>query len=73
MKLEDFRFMIDCKKNFEFEYHGIRYNLTHGKDEKGEYIAFGQVYEQNRFYSWGEFMNEARVENSFFREFIQDF
>lgn len=72
MKLEDFRFIIDCKKAFEFEYRGIKYSITYGKDDKGEYIAFGRLYEPLRFYSWGEFMNEARVENAFFREFIPE-
>ncbi|MBQ5999583.1 MAG: hypothetical protein IJL70_08965 [Treponema sp.] len=70
MKIEDFRFLVDCKKNYEFKFRGLVYNLTYGKDSDGEYIAFGRLYEQKKFYSWGDFMNEARIDNSFFREII---
>lgn len=72
MKIEDFRFLVDCKKNYEFEIKGIKYSLTYGKDQKGDYLAFGRLYEPQRFYSWGEFMNEAKIDNSFFREIIPD-
>ena len=70
MKLEEFRFMIDCKKTYEFKFNDSVYNITYGKDSEGEYIAFGKLYEQKKFYSWGEFMNEAKINNSFFREII---
>ena len=40
MKTEDFRFLIDCKKEFEFDFRGIKYSITYGSDSKGDYIAF---------------------------------
>ena len=58
---------------YEFFYKGKTYNLTYGKDEKGEYILFGQLYEGKRFYSYGELMNEAKIDNHFFREMLEDF
>lgn len=53
MKTEDFRFLIDCKKEFEFDFRGIKYSITYGSDSKGDYIAFGRLFQPKRFYSWG--------------------
>ena len=72
MKTEDFRFLIDCKKEFEFDFRGIKYSITYGSDSKGDYIAFGRLFQPKRFYSWGDLMNEAEVENSYFREVLED-
>ncbi len=72
MTREDFDFLIACKKPLEFTFRGIVYNLTYGKDEKGDYIAFGRLYEQQNFYSYGDLLNQARVENHFFREMIEE-
>ena len=73
MTKNDLYFMISAKKEYEFFYKGKTYNLTYGKDEKGEYILFGQLYEGKRFYSYGELMNEAKIDNHFFREMLEDF
>ena len=73
MKKEDFRFLIDSKKEWEFKYEGLQYSLTYGKDEKGSYIAFGRLYQPVRYYSYTELMNEAKINNSYFREiFVKD-
>lgn len=72
MNLEDFKFLIDTQTNYEFNFKGKNYNLTYGKDQKGNYIFFGERYFQEKFYSYGEFMNKAKIENYFFKEIIED-
>ncbi len=72
MKKEDFQFMIDSKKEFEFVYNGIKYNLTYGKDSEGkEYINFGRLYEGKNYYSYKDLMNNAKIENHFFKDMIE--
>lgn len=72
MTKNDFNFMIATKKAFEFEYNGKRYNITYGSDEKGEYISFGLLFQGQKYYSIGELLNEARIENHYFKEMIED-
>lgn len=72
MTREDFRFLIDTKKEYEFTYKGTAYNLTYGNEGGKDYIAFGERYMQKRFYSWGELMNEAKVLNSYLREMLEE-
>ncbi len=72
VRLEDFKFLIDTQTNYEFSYKGINYNLTYGKDKKGDYIAFGERFFQKKYYSYKELLNDARIENSFFREMIEE-
>ena len=38
MTLEEFRYLVDIKRVYEFEYKGKNYNLRYGCDEKGEYL-----------------------------------
>ncbi len=71
MKKEDFRFLIDAKKEWEFTYEGLVYQISYGVDSKGSYIAFGRLYEPVRYYSYVELMNEARINNSYFREILE--
>lgn len=71
MTKEDLIFLIETKKEFEFTYKNVLYSMTYGSDKKGDYIALGRLYEPVRFYSFGEMMNEARIENHFFRELLE--
>ena len=70
MTKDDLIFLIDTKKSLEFSYNGKNYNLTYDKDEKGEYIVFGQTFQGEKYKSFGEFYNNAKVENHFFREML---
>lgn len=72
MTKNDFIFLIETKKPYEFTFNNVNYNITYGKDEKGEYIAFGERYFQKKYYSYGELMNNAWVENHYFKELIED-
>lgn len=71
MTLEEFRFLVDVKKVYEFEYNGKTYNIRYGSDEKGEYIRFGEQFLETNYYSVGEFLNTAKVENSFFKNILE--
>lgn len=70
MTKDDLLFLINTKKEFEFKYNGLVYNMTYGTDKKGDYIALGRLYEPVRYYSFGEMMNKAKIENHFFREIL---
>lgn len=71
MTKDDFFYMIEIRKELEFSYKGKTYQLTYDKNEKGEYkIVFGQLYEGKKYDSLGEFMNTAKVENSYFKDML---
>ena len=53
--------------------NGKTYTLTYGKDEKGDYIAFGRLYDiPVRYRDVGELLNESKIENHFLREILTD-
>ena len=71
MTKNDLLLLINTKKEFEFTYNKKLYTMTYGSDKKGDYIALGRLYEPVRYYSFGEMMNEAKIENHFFRELLE--
>ena len=71
MTKDELLFLINARKEFEFTYKDKLYTMTYGKDEKGDYIALGRLYEPVRWYSFGEMMNQAKIENHFFREILE--
>ncbi len=74
MTKDDLIFLINTKKEFEFSYNGKNYNITYDRDELGnDLIIFGERFMGKKFRSFGEFMNEAKVENHFFREMLEIF
>lgn len=74
MTKDDLYYYIQVKKDLEFVYNGKTYSLTYGKENDGrDYICFGLLYEGERFYSYGEFINEAKIDNHFFREMLDLF
>ncbi len=73
MTKDDIYFFVQAKKELEFKFNGKTYVLNYDKDDSGkEYIVFGQLYEGQRYESYGELMNKARVENHYFKEIIED-
>ncbi|MBR1910981.1 MAG: hypothetical protein IJ828_01350 [Treponema sp.] len=72
MTREEFQFIVDIKKEYEFLANGKRYTLTYGKDDSGkDYIALGRLYDQpERYASFGDLMNHAKIENQYVRELI---
>ena len=69
----DLYFLIQTKTTHEFKYNGKVYNLLFDKDEKGEVIRFGLLYEEKPYKSFGELWNDAKIDNHFFREMIDIF
>ncbi|MCR5762800.1 MAG: hypothetical protein K6G00_05380 [Treponema sp.] len=72
MTREEFQFIVDIKKEYEFALNGKRYNLTYGKDDAGKsYIALGRLYDRpERYKTFGELMNAAKIDNQYLREII---
>lgn len=71
MTKNDLFFYIESKKELEFVYNGKVYSLTYGKNSSGEeYIAFGRLYEQERFSSFKDLYARAKIDNSYFREML---
>ena len=73
MTKEHFMFLIASKKEIEFEFKGKTYIINYGKDNKGkDNIIFGQLYEGKPFEDVGDLLNNAKIENYFFKEIIED-
>ena len=71
MTKEQFIFLIETQKPFEFTYNNVVYNMTYDKNEKGEkVIVFGRLYEGKKYKSVGELLNTARIENHFFKDML---
>lgn len=71
MTKEQFIFLIETQKPFEFTYNNVVYNMTYDKNEKGEnVIIFGRLYEGKKYNSAGELLNNARIENHFFKDML---
>ena len=73
MTRDEFLFLLQTEKPYEFEFCGKKYNITYDRDSSGKtWIVFGRLYEGKRYASYGELMNNAKVENHFFREILPD-
>lgn len=71
MTKEKFLFLIETKQEFEFSYKGKTYNMTYDKDDKGNtVIVFGQLYEGVRYESVGDLLNNAQIENHYFKNML---
>ena len=70
MTKDDLFYLISVKKNYEFTYNGKSYILTYDKIDGKDVILFGRLFETQKFSSFGEFYNLAKVENHFFREML---
>lgn len=73
MRKEDFYFNVKIKKSMEFSYNNLSYSIRIEEDEeKNPVIYFGRTYQEEKYDSYGEFMNTAKVENSFFKDLLED-
>lgn len=72
MTREEFQFIIDIKKEYEFSVNGKRYNITYGNDDSGKsYIALGRLYDTSeRYKTFNELINTAKIDNQYLRELI---
>lgn len=73
MTKDDLYYLVQIKKNLEFTFNGKTYQLFYDTNSKGEdVIKFGVLYEPLTYNSYGEFYNNARVENHFFKDMLED-
>ena len=70
MTKDDLIFYIQTKKEFEFKYNGKIYNMTYDDTAGKSFIIFGRLYEGVRYNSYGELMNNARIENHFLKDML---
>lgn len=74
MTKDEFLFLIETKTAHEFSYKGKIYNLTYDKSDDGKtVIVFGPLFEGQRYSSTGEFLNQAKIENHFFKDMLDIF
>ena len=74
MTKEQLFFLIETKKEHEFVYNGKTYNLTYDKDGNNRYvIVFGELYQGKRYSDAGELLNNAKIENHFFKDMLEIF
>ncbi|NLC93528.1 MAG: hypothetical protein GX677_08725 [Treponema sp.] len=72
MDIKTLQFYTEIKKDYEFTYKNKKYDLSYKKDNNGkDLILFGLQYQQQIFHSFNELINNAKIENSFFREVIK--
>lgn len=72
MTKDDFYFKIQVKQTMEFKYNSILYNSNYDKTSDGkEIILFGRLYEEQKFHSYGDLMNNAKVENHFLKDMLE--
>ena len=75
MTKDDLFFKIQTATPFEFTYNGKTYALTYDSEplkdgKRKQYIIFGQIFEGKKFEDFGDLINNAKVENHFFREML---
>ncbi len=72
MTKDDFYFKIQVKQTMEVKYNSILYNINYDKTSDGkEIILFGRLYEEQKFDSYGDLMNNAKVENHFLKDMLE--
>lgn len=72
MTKDDFYFKIQVKQTMEFKYNNFLYNINYDKTSDGkEIILFGRLYEEQKFDSYGDLMNNAKVENHFLKDMLE--
>ena len=71
MTIDELKWMIELKQEFEFTHDGVKYNFFYDKDADGNtIIIFGEQYFGKKYKSFGQLINEAFVGNSYLKDFI---
>lgn len=71
MTKDDFYFKIQVKQTMEFKFNNIVYAINFDKTSEGkEFILFGRLYEEEKFDSYGDLMNNAKVENHYLKDML---
>lgn len=73
MTKDDLFFYLQTKRNLEFKFKDKTYSLLCDKDNNGKDIfVFGRLYEGQPYSSFGELMNQAKIDNYFFKDLLDD-
>lgn len=73
MTKDELLFKIQTKESIEFSFKGKRYNLFYDKTTDGkDLIIFGELYMGEKFNSFGDFFNRARIDNYFLKEILDE-
>lgn len=73
MKEADLKFILETIGRFDFNHSGSDYTIFLDKDGNGKSsFRFGRQYEFTKYSSWGEMMNEAKVENHYFKSVLRE-
>lgn len=71
MTTDELKSYIEEKREFEFFYDGKKFLITYGNDGR-QFIQLGQEFSVGqKFYSFREFLADAKVGNHYLREYIQ--
>lgn len=74
MTKDDFIFLIETQTIREFSFNNSIYRLSYDKDKQGKIIInFGKQYEEIKYNSVGELLNNAKIENHFFKDMLDIF
>lgn len=72
MKEKELRFILDTVGRYDFNHSGADYSIYQDKDEKGkETFRFGRAYSEQKYTSWGELINHAKVESHYFKAVLE--
>lgn len=73
MTKDELYFKIQAEIIMNFKFQGNTYRISYDKDSKGVvWIVFGTDWDSKRYSSYGEFINDATIDNYFFRELLED-
>lgn len=71
MTTDELQSYIEQKREFDFSYDGKKFVITYGNDGR-QFIQLGQEFSMGqKFYSFREFLANAKVGNHFLREYIR--
>lgn len=74
MTKDDFLFLIETQTIREFTYKNEIYRLSYDKTPTGKTIInFGRLYEETKYDSVGELLNNAKIQNHFFKDMLDIF
>lgn len=74
MTKDDFLFLIETQTIREFTYKNEIYRLSFDKNPAGNnIIKFGRLYEEKSYDSAGELLNNAKIQNHFFKDMLDIF
>ncbi len=69
----ELKFTLETVGRFDFTHDGTDYTLLLDTDEKGnQQIRFSRSFQETKFSSWGELMNQAKVENHYFKYVLRE-